>query len=123
MDESLVSGVANTVGKVIASSAISANGHGNVSLRVSGGDEMDFTTASTLNGLGPDAIARIGLDGTLREGHLPPVQGAVVSMHTALYEDHPEVQCVIHTHSPYATALAVANREIDHPVTSAAARP
>jgi L-fuculose-phosphate aldolase len=52
------------------------------------------------------------LDAELREGDLPPIQGAVVSMHAALYEDHPDVQCVIHTHSPYATASAVANRGI-----------
>ena len=65
-----------------------------------------------MNGLGPDGVARIGLDGTLREGDLPPIQGAVVSMHTTLFEDHPEIQCVIHTHSPHATAFAVANREI-----------
>ena len=33
-------------------------------------------------------------------------------MHTAMYEDHPEVGCVLHTHSPYATAYAVAQRRI-----------
>lgn len=66
--------------------AISANGHGNVGLRVPAGDEMYFTTPPTLNGLGPDGIdARIGLDGTLREGNLPPIQGAVASMHAAIY--------------------------------------
>lgn len=112
MDESLVSGVVETSHRVLASGAISSNGHGNVSLRAPEGDEMYFTTAPTLNGLASDGIARIGLDGTLREGDLPPIQGAVVAMHTALYEDHPEVHCVIHTHSPYATAFAVANREI-----------
>jgi L-ribulose-5-phosphate 4-epimerase len=112
MDDGLVEGVVDTAGKVIASGAISSNGHGNVSLRVPDGDEMYFTTPPTLNGLGPEGIARIGLDGTLREGTLPPVQGAVVAMHTALYQDHPDVECVIHTHSPYATAFAVANREI-----------
>ena len=112
MDDTFVDGVVDTAGRVLASGAISANGHGNVSLRVPGGDEMYFTTAPTLNGLGPDGIARVGLDGELREGNLPPIQGAVVSMHLALYEDLPEVQCVIHTHSPYATAFAVANRGI-----------
>ena len=112
MDESLVTGVVDTAGKVLASGAISANGHGNVSLRAPAGDEMYFTTPPTLNGLGSDGVARIGLDGELREGDLPPIQGAVVSMHAALYEDHPDVQCVIHTHSPYATAFAVANRGI-----------
>jgi len=34
-------------------------------------------------------------------------------MHTAMYEDHPDVGCVLHTHSPYATAYAVANRRIE----------
>ena len=34
-------------------------------------------------------------------------------MHTAMYQDHPDVGCVVHTHSPYATAFAVANRSID----------
>jgi L-fuculose-phosphate aldolase len=47
------------------------------------------------------------------EGTLPPIQGAVVAMHTAMYHDRPDVGCVIHTHSPYATAFAVANRPID----------
>lgn len=110
MDTHMVDGVVDTSNRVLAFGAISANGHGNVSLRA--GDEMYFTTPKTLNGLGPDGIARIGLDGELREGNLPSIQGAVVSMHTALYQDHPEVQCVIHTHSPYATAFAVAGREI-----------
>ncbi len=55
---------------------------------------------------------RVGLDGALLEGDLPPIQGAVVAMHTAMYEDHSDVGCVLHTHSPYATAYAVAHRPI-----------
>ena len=57
-------------------------------------------------------MVRIGLDGTLIEGDLPPIQGAVVAMHTAMYADSDEVGCVLHTHSPYATAFAVAQRPI-----------
>lgn len=113
MDQGYVDGVLDTAAKVIASGAISANGHGNVSLRVEGEDEMYFTSAPTLHGLQPGAIARVGLDSQLREGELPPIQGAVVDMHTVLYREKPEVQCVIHTHSPYATAFAVAGRRID----------
>ena len=89
------------------------NGHGNVSVRVPGSDEMYFTSAPSLRGLGPDGIVRVGLDGALREGALPPIQGAVVAMHTAMYQDREDVGCVVHTHSPYATAFAVANRPID----------
>jgi L-fuculose-phosphate aldolase len=33
-------------------------------------------------------------------------------MHTAMYADHTGVGCVLHTHSPYATAFAVAHRPI-----------
>jgi L-fuculose-phosphate aldolase len=34
-------------------------------------------------------------------------------MHTALYRDRPDVGCVLHTHSPFATAHAVARVPID----------
>jgi ribulose-5-phosphate 4-epimerase/fuculose-1-phosphate aldolase len=113
MDQTLIDGVVDATRRVLEGGAISANGHGNVSLRQPGADEMYFTSASSLHGLGPDGIARVGLDNCLREGQLPPIQGAVVAMHTALYQHHQDVGCVIHTHSPYATAFAVANRPID----------
>lgn len=112
MDSILVERVVNAAGCVVAGGAISANGHGNVSLRVPGAAEMYFTSAATLHHLGPEGVARVGLDGSLLEGELPPIQGAVVAMHTALYQDRPEIGCVIHTHSPYATAFAVAHRPI-----------
>ena len=113
MDSGLVDQVIAAASVVLAGGAISHNGHGNVSLRVAGEDEMYFTSASSLHGLTPAGIARVGLDGQLREGNLPPIQGAVVAMHTAMYADNPEVGCVIHTHAPYATAYAVANQPID----------
>ena len=113
MDRDLVDQVLEAAARVVAGGAISANGHGNVSLRVPGADEMYYTSAPSLKGLGPDGIARVALDGTLLEGNLPPIQGAVVAMHTAMYQDHLDVGCVVHTHSPYATAFAVANRSID----------
>lgn len=113
MDQNLVDQVVDAAARVVASGAISANAHGNVSLRVPGADEMYFTSAPSLRGLGPQGVVRVGLDGILREGQLPPIQGAVVAMHTAMYQDSPDVGCVVHTHSPYATAFAVANRSID----------
>lgn len=113
MDRLYVDHVLEAAAKVIAGGAISANGHGNVSVRVPDSDEMYFTSAPSLRGLTAEWIVRVGLDGTLREGSLPPIQGAVVAMHTAMYQDRPDVGCVVHTHSSYATAFAVANRPID----------
>lgn len=113
MDDAVVEQVIETARAVVAGGAISANGHGNVSIRPAGGDEMYFTSAASMRGITSEGVARIALDGSLREGVLPPIQGAVVAMHTALYADHPGVGCVIHTHAPYSTAFAVANRPID----------
>jgi L-ribulose-5-phosphate 4-epimerase len=112
MDADLVNQVIDTAQRVVASGAISANGHGNVSLRVQGADEMYFTAGPSLRNHAASAVVRVGLDGTLREGVLPPIQGAVVAMHTAMYADNPDVGCVLHTHSPYATAFAAAHRPI-----------
>jgi L-ribulose-5-phosphate 4-epimerase len=112
MDKDLAEQVVDVAARVVASGAISANGHGNVSLRVPDSDEMYFTSGPSLRGHPVSAVVRVGLDGTLREGDLPPIQGAVVAMHTAMYADRPDVSCVLHTHSPYATAFAVAQRPI-----------
>ena len=112
MDKDLVDQVVDVAQRVVASGAISANGHGNVSIRVPGAAEMYFTAAPSLRDHPRSAVVRVGLDGTLLEGDLPPIQGAVVAMHTAMYADSAEVGCVLHTHSPYATAYAVAHRPI-----------
>ena len=112
MDSDLAGQVVDIAQRVVASGAISANGHGNVSVRVPGAEEMYFTAGPSLRGHPVSAVVRVGLDGTLLEGDLPPIQGAVVAMHTAMYADNPDVGCVLHTHSPYATAYAVARRPI-----------
>jgi L-ribulose-5-phosphate 4-epimerase len=112
MDKDLAGQVVDIARRVVASGAISANGHGNVSIRVPGAEEMYFTAGPSLRDHPVSAVVRVGLDGTLREGDLPPIQGAVVAMHTAMYADHPAVGCVLHTHSPHATAYAVARRPI-----------
>jgi L-ribulose-5-phosphate 4-epimerase len=112
MDKDLADQVVDIARRVVASGAISANGHGNVSVRVPGAEEMYFTAGPSLRDHPASAVVRIGLDGTLLEGDLPPIQGAVVAMHTAMYADQPDVGCVLHTHSPYATAYAVAHRPI-----------
>jgi len=112
MDKDLAGQVADIARRVVASGAISANGHGNVSVRVPGAQEMYFTAGPSLRDHPVSAVVRVGLDGTLLEGELPPIQGAVVAMHTAMYADNPDVGCVLHTHSPYATAYAAARRPI-----------
>jgi L-fuculose-phosphate aldolase len=113
MDTALVERLREAAAAVVASGAISTNGHGNLSIRVPDADELYYTAAPSLIELRPEGVVRLGLDRSLIEGALPPIQGAVVAMHTAMYADNPEVGCVLHTHSPFATAFAVARRPID----------
>jgi L-fuculose-phosphate aldolase len=86
--------------------------HGNVSVRAPGSDEMYFTAGTSMRDHPPELVVRVGLDGTLREGSLPPIQGAVVDMHTARYAADPAVGCVVHTHAPFATAFATARQPL-----------
>lgn len=111
--EQLRAQLAATAAAVVASGAISPNGHGNLSLRIPGAPEMLFSTAPTLHGLTGDNPARVALTGEVIEGEVPPINRAVIDMHTAIYNDLPDAGCVIHTHAPYATAFAVARRPID----------
>ena len=80
MDKDLADQVAGIAARVVASGAISANGHGNVSVRVPGAEEMYFTAGPSLRGHPASAVVRVGLDGTLLEGDLPPIQGADTTM-------------------------------------------
>jgi L-fuculose-phosphate aldolase len=102
-----------TARRVVESGVLSLSGHGNISLRVPGRDEVLFTSGGSLRGLGPDAIVRLRLDGELLEGEVAPMANAVIHMHTAVYQELGDVGCVLHTHSPWATAFAVANRPIE----------
>jgi len=102
-----------TARRVVESGVLSLSGHGNISLRVPGRDEILFTSGGSLRGLGPGGIVRLRLDGELVEGEVAPMANAVIHMHTAVYQELDDVRCVLHTHSPWATAFAVANRPIE----------
>jgi L-fuculose-phosphate aldolase len=113
MDVDLVDGVIDIAARVVASGAIGSNNHGNVSIRVPGAEEMYFTSGTSMRDHPRDEVVRVAFDGTLLEGDLAPIQGAVVAMHTAMYLDDSGVGCVVHTHAPFATAFAVAHKPIE----------
>lgn len=104
--------VVDTANAIVQTGTLSISGHGNISMRIPGRDEILFTAGGALTGLTTNDIVRLHLDGTLLEGELPPVAHEVVHMHTAVYHEQDSTGCVIHTHSPFATAFAVAGRPI-----------
>lgn len=57
-----------------------------------------------------DDMCVVDLDGKVVDGcHQPSTE---TPMHTAIYREISSVGAVVHTHSPYATAFAVAGKEI-----------
>jgi L-ribulose-5-phosphate 4-epimerase len=86
-------------------------GEGNVSIRIPNRNEMIITPAGNnyLN-LQSDKMVHLGLDGTSYDKSLEP--SSEFRMHLALYQQRPEAQCIIHTHSPYASTLAVLHKSI-----------
>ncbi|HEU5442125.1 MAG TPA: class II aldolase/adducin family protein [Ktedonobacterales bacterium] len=111
--KTLAAELVETTRALAHSGVLSLSGHGNLSIRVPGRDEMLYTAAGSLNDFTEAGVARLRLDGTVLEGEVPPMAAAVIAMHTAIYQERPDTGCVLHTHSPFATAFAVANRPIE----------
>lgn len=112
MDAGSVGDLLELARVVVGTGAIGGNGHGNISLLAPGTDDLYYTGGQSLRDHPASQVVRMGLDGELREGELPPIQRAVVEMHTSMYRI-PGVTCVIHTHAPGATAFAVAQKPLE----------
>ena len=96
---------------LIARGVLSRSLHGNISLRLGDGQRILMTGSSLVN-LGEDELATLDLDGAVIDGHVAPAEHEIIRMHTAVYKQRPDVGCIIHTHSPYATAFAVAGKPL-----------
>lgn len=87
---------------------------GNVSLRLppEGGRELLAITPTSCycDLLTPDDIQVIDFEAEPVEGNLPP--SSETMMHINLYQERRDIRAVIHTHSAYASVLAVAHLEI-----------
>ena len=81
---------------------------GNVSARQ--GQGMLITpTGMGADGLAPDDLVWVGLDGTLKGDWQPSSEW---HFHQAAYGARPDVQAVVHTHSTHAAALACLRRPL-----------
>lgn len=84
---------------------------GNISARVPGTDDFAITpTGMGYDRIGAEDIVIMGEKGNVVSGRRKP--SVEVPLHAAVYQSRPDVQAIVHTHSPYATAMAVARQEI-----------
>lgn len=83
---------------------------GNISLRSDNGDLIAVTPSGRpYTGLQPADIVVVSADGHLLAGQRPSSE---LPLHLAIYAARPDVFAVVHTHSIYATACAVAGETI-----------
>ena len=104
--------IINATTRLLSRGIMQASQHGNMSLRLPGTDKFLLTSVGGLDDLKPETICLLDMEGNLIEGYISPVAREIVGMHSVVYQHREEVGSVLHTHSPMATAFAIANREI-----------
>ena len=85
---------------------------GNISVRLPDNENAFAITPSSENyaRMTPERIVIMTVDGEILSGPEDAKPSSEWKMHAALYKNKSNVNAIVHTHSPYATAFAV-NRE------------
>lgn len=96
--------------RLFAAGVMSHSGHANLSARL-GGDRF-LLTPGFVRDLRADQVAVVGPDGRAVGGRMVSASTEIVNMHGVVYRARPQVGAVLHTHSPAATAFAVAHRPL-----------
>ena len=100
------------VGNNIFNKGLVSGKSGNISKRIksANGDIVAITpTLKSLVDLKQDDIVLVDLDGNLLTKGKPSSE---VNMHLEIYKKRPDVNGIVHTHSPYATGFAFSNKKM-----------
>lgn len=89
---------------------LSHSGHGNMSVRLPEEGQMLLTSVSHIAHLTAEQLVIVTFDGEVLEGALDATSREIVGMHACVYRERPEVNAVIHTHSPRTTSFALAHQ-------------
>ncbi len=96
---------------LFSSEVMSHSGHANLSIRLDT-DRFALTSSGMVRDLRPDQLATVSVQGEVLDGELGPENAEIVAMHSIIYKARADVGAIIHTHSPSATAFALANKEL-----------
>ncbi len=84
---------------------------GNLSTRIAGGQLLITPDFACFGSLDESDIVKIDFFGNVLEGRKKP--SSEFRMHVEVYKRRNDVNAVIHTHSPYATAFACTDAELE----------
>jgi len=83
---------------------------GNISIKLPNGDVYITPSSMEYDRITGEDIVVVGLDGKVRQGSRIP--SSETPLHCLVYETRPEASAIVHTHSPYATTLAIMGMSI-----------
>jgi L-ribulose-5-phosphate 4-epimerase len=95
--------------QLLEAGVISHSGHANLSVRLDA--DHFLLTPGLIRDLRAEQLVTVSYDGHV-VGALPSSSVEIISMHSVVYQLRPDVGAVMHTHSPSATAFAVAHRPL-----------
>jgi L-ribulose-5-phosphate 4-epimerase len=96
---------------LVTAGVLSHSGHANLSGRV-GDDRFVLTITGVIRKLSSDQLVTVDLDGSVIEGELGPDDAEIAAKHSVVYRARPDVGGIVHTHSPAATAFALAHQPL-----------
>ena len=109
MNEAAARAAVVTTAQAMERAGLAPNRSGNVSCRFDGG-LLITPSGVPYAEMGAADIVALDLAGVVRSGTRTP--SSELPFHTAIYRARPDAGAIVHTHSPHATALACARREI-----------
>ena len=98
--------------RLFESNVMSHSGHANLSVRLPEPNQLLLTAGGNIEHLTPDQFVVVNFDGDVVDGSIQSAAREIVGMHACVYRERPDVNSVIHTHSPRATSFAIANRPL-----------
>jgi L-fuculose-phosphate aldolase len=96
--------------QLLGAGVISYSGHANLSVRRD--TEHFLLSPGLIRDLRADQLAIVSRNGQVVRGALSTSSVEIISMHAIAYTSRADVGSVMHTHSPSATAFAVAHRPL-----------
>lgn len=106
------------IGRRMYTKGFVAGNDGNISVRTKNGEIWTTPTGVSKGYMEPDMLVKLSPEGDIIEGNLKP--SSEIKMHLAVYRERPDVNAVVHTHSPYATAFACSNIKPDNRILAEA---
>lgn len=98
-------------GNQMISSALVVGTWGNISVRIADEDLIAITPSGVdYDKLISENIPIIDFEGNLIDGNMKP--SIELPMHLEIYKKRPDIGAIVHTHSTYCTAMAIARKPI-----------